>query len=156
MRLLFVCLGNICRSPAADGIFRSMAARAGLADKFTVDSAGTYGGHRGELPDKRMRAAGLERGYVFDHISRRFTRDDFENFDMIFVMDDSNYDALRRLANTQADLDKVYRMVEYSSDPDLHYIPDPYYEGHEGFFKVIAMLEDCTKNLLGQLKERGL
>ena len=89
-KVLFVCLGNICRSPAANGIFEQMVAQRGLQDKIVVDSAGTYPGHRGELPDPRMRRAALERGYNLTHRARTVSEDDFYDFDMIIVMDNGH------------------------------------------------------------------
>ena len=94
-KVLFVCLGNICRSPAAHGIFEKMVAERGLNDKIEVDSAGTYPGHRGELPDPRMRRAALERGYNLSHRARTVSEDDFYDFDLIIVMDDSNYERVK-------------------------------------------------------------
>lgn len=97
-KVLFVCLGNICRSPAGEGIFKDMVIQEGLSDKITVDSAGTSGYHDGELPDPRMRQHGSRRGYKFDSLSRKFIADDFYNFDIILAMDDSNYHNIMRLA----------------------------------------------------------
>ena len=93
-RVLFVCLGNICRSPAAQGIFEDKVIKRGLADRIYTDSAGTYAGHRGELPDPRMRRAAAERGYELTHRSRPICEDDFYNFDMIVVMDDGKISAV--------------------------------------------------------------
>ena len=99
-RILFVCLGNICRSPAAEGIMRRIVERRGLSGTFGIDSAGTYGGHRGELPDPRMRSAASRRGYALTHRSRQVREEDFDRFDMIVAMDDMNYESLNRLAPT--------------------------------------------------------
>ena len=152
-RILFVCLGNICRSPAANGIFEDMVAKRGLQEKIEVDSAGTYAGHRGELPDLRMRRAALERGYNLTHRSRPICEDDFYDFDMIIVMDDSNYERVSRLAPERKYLDKLYRMVEFITDyPDYSYVPDPYYEGVEGFYLVLNMLESGCRTLLDKLE----
>ena len=155
-RILFVCLGNICRSPAANGIFEDMIAKEGLQEVIEVDSAGTYSGHRGELPDPRMRRAAAERGYNLTHRSRTVCEEDFYDFDMIIVMDDSNYERVSRLSPERKYLDKLYRMVEFTADayPDYSYIPDPYYEGVEGFYLVLNMLEHGCRKLLDQLKEQ--
>lgn len=150
-RILFVCLGNICRSPAADGIMHKLVAERGVAGDFEIDSAGTYGGHAGELPDSRMRAAASKRGLDLRHCSRRFTSDDFDRFDMILVMDDSNYENVCRLAPDPESLGKVYRMVDFSKKFDVTYVPDPYYEGREGFEYVLDILEDACSNLLDEL-----
>ncbi len=97
-KLLFVCLGNICRSPAAEGIMRYMVKREGLGDRIFCDSAGTYGGHAGDMPDHRMRRAAAARGYDLVHRSRQLRTEDFDRFDMILTMDDSNYERVHRLA----------------------------------------------------------
>ena len=153
-RILFVCLGNICRSPAANGILEQMVAQRGLQDKIEVDSAGTYSGHRGELPDPRMRRAALERGYNLTHRSRTVCEDDFYDFDMIIVMDDNNYERVSRLSPERKYLDKLYRMAEFMTDyPDYTYVPDPYYEGAEGFYLVLNMLENGCKVLLDKLED---
>ena len=151
--LLFVCLGNICRSPAADAIMHKVVKDAGDEDLFYIDSAGTYGGHAGSLPDPRMRVAASRRGYNLTHRSRRIKEDDFYNFDMIIVMDDSNYENVARLAPERKYLDKVYRFVEFSKNyPEWSYVPDPYYEGREGFYLVIDMLEEACEKLLDEIE----
>ncbi len=152
-RILFVCLGNICRSPAANGVMEQMVGEQGLQDKFLIDSAGTYGGHAGELPDPRMRVAASRRGYNLTHRSRKFREQDYHDFDMIIVMDDSNYENVARLAPERKYLDKVYRFVEFSKNhPNWSYVPDPYYEGHEGFELVLDILEDGCAELINRLK----
>ena len=151
-RVLFVCLGNICRSPAADGILQQMVARDGLQEQIEVDSAGTYSGHIGELPDPRMRRAAAERGYNLTHRSRPIREHDFFDFDMIVTMDDNNYEALFRLAPDREAQQKIFRFREFlSHNPDWSYIPDPYYEGHEGFELVLDLLEDGCATLVEQL-----
>lgn len=152
IRILFVCLGNICRSPAAHGIFEHLMLEKGLQNRFEVDSAGLYGGHAGDLPDRRMRQHAFARGYRLEHRSRPVRESDFDNFDLIIAMDDSNYDALRRLAPTADDQQKVVRMIEWTRS-HLRYdsVPDPYYEGSEGFELVLDMLEDGCSNLIDSL-----
>lgn len=150
-KILFVCLGNICRSPAADGIMRSMAQERGLAARFDIDSAGTYGGHAGNLPDARMREAASKRGYKLDHRSRRITTDDFAEFDMILTMDDANYENVCRLAPDRESVEKVERMTDYCTRFDTDHVPDPYYEGRDGFEYVLDILEDACGNLLDKL-----
>lgn len=154
-RILFVCLGNICRSPAAEGVFRHKVSEAGLADCFDMDSAGTYGGHRGDLPDSRMRAAAQKRGYDLVHRSRQVCADDFDLFDIIIAMDDSNYERLSRLAPSPEGVDKIYRMAEFLSRRDYDHIPDPYYEGISGFELVLDLLEEGCDKLLHDLKIDG-
>lgn len=153
-KILFVCLGNICRSPAAEGVFCAMIERMGIADKFTVDSAGTYGGHAGDLPDQRMRIAAKGRGYNLVHRSRRILSDDFYNFDMVIVMDDMNYEKVSRLAPDFESLQKLYRMTEFSSQYKVDHIPDPYYEGARGFEHVLDLLEDACQGLISYLEKQ--
>lgn len=154
-RVLFVCLGNICRSPAADGILQQMVAREGLQEQIEVDSAGTYSGHIGELPDPRMRRAAAERGYNLTHRSRPIRERDFFDFDMIVTMDDNNYERVSRLAPERKYLDKLYRMSEFLTEfPDWTYVPDPYYEGAEGFQLVLDMLENGCSEILRKLTNK--
>jgi len=155
-RILFVCLGNICRSPAAEGIMRRLAAREEAAGLIEIDSAGTYGGHRGELPDPRMRSAAARRGLSLTHRSRRIAEEDFERFDRIVVMDDMNYEAVHRLAPSREAAGKICRMTEFCRrHPGRTCVPDPYYEGREGFERVLDLLEDGCEGLLESLKEEG-
>ena len=147
-KILFVCLGNICRSPAAEEVMRQKIRAAGLEDRIEVDSAGTYGGHAGEQPDARMRQAAAKRGYALLHASRQITYDDFEAFDVIVVMDDNNYDAVYRMAPDPDSADKVYTMSEFFQQADNDHVPDPYYEGVEGFEHVLDLLEDGAQGLL--------
>lgn len=154
-RILFVCLGNICRSSAADEIMRQIVIRNGKAEEYDIDSAGTYGGHAGDLPDPRMRSAGKRRGYNFTHRSRRVRPDDFERFDLVLAMDDSVYESLSRLAPTVDALQKLERMADYiPSHFGYDYVPDPYYEGAEGFELVLNMLEEGCEELFRHLEGR--
>ena len=152
-KVLFVCLGNICRSPAAEGIFKKMIEDRGLEDKYFVDSAGTAGYHDGDLPDRRMRHHGALRGYNFDSISRRLTSDDFYDFDYILVMDDNNYDDAMDIAPDLESRSKLHRMVDFSRHMNHDYVPDPYYGGDAGFSLVIDILEDACEGLLGKLEK---
>lgn len=148
-KVLFVCLGNICRSPAAEGMMRRLVERKGLANRFELDSAGFYGGHAGDLPDRRMRVHARQRGLELTHISRQITRADFDRFDWIVAMDDANYDDLRRLAATPEELRKLLKMASFLRFHSHHdYIPDPYYEGSEGFELVLDLLDDACEGLL--------
>lgn len=147
-RILFVCLGNICRSPAADGIMRRIVSDRGLENEFEIDSAGTYGGHAGQLPDARMRAAASRRGYELTHRSRPLREEDFDAFDLIVVMDDANYERVCRMAPERRYIEKVTRMVNFCRrHPQWSHIPDPYYEGREGFELVLDLLEDGCEGL---------
>lgn len=155
-KILFVCLGNICRSPAGEGIMKHIIAKNESSDSMEVDSAGTSGYHDGDLPDRRMRSHGNKRGYNFNSISRKFTVNDFENFDLIIAMDDNNYDNIMRLSPDLESQNKVYRMVDFSQKYDYDHIPDPYYMGAEGFELVLDLLEDACEGLYNQLKDKQL
>ena len=127
--------------------------REGLNDTIVVDSAGTYGGHAGERSDIRMRRAAAARGIEMTHRARQVKEADFENFDRIIAMDDNNYEALFRLAPDRDAQNKIFRFREYlRRHSDWSYIPDPYYEGHEGFELVLDLLEDGCATLLEELK----
>ena len=146
-KVLFVCLGNICRSPAAHGIFEHIVRENGMQDKIEVDSAGTYSGHRGELPDRRMRTAALYRGFALTHKARPVSGLDFLDFDLIVAMDDQNYEDLMHLAPSVEATHKIRRMADFLERRKMSYIPDPYYMGVEGFSLVLDLLEDGCQNL---------
>lgn len=151
-RILFVCLGNICRSPAAEEIFRVAVARRGLRGEIVTDSAGTYGGHAGERSDARMRRAASARGYELTHLARRIREADFDRFDRIIVMDEYNYEDVHRLAPSRELANKIYRMREFFPETTRYtYVPDPYYEGHEGFELVLDLLEGACERLLDDI-----
>ena len=153
-KILFVCLGNICRSPAAEGVLKAAAERKGLSDEIAVESAGTYGGHAGQLPDSRMRSAAARRGYDLTHRARQITEEDFIDFDMIMVMDDMNYESVSRLAPERRYLDKLYRFAEFCGrHPQWSHVPDPYYEGREGFELVLDLLEDGCEGILEKMAD---
>ena len=127
--------------------------REGLSESIIVDSAGTYGGHAGERSDARMRRAAAARGIEMPHRARQVKEVDFERFDRIIAMDDNNYEALFRLAPDRDAQNKIFRFREYLRRyTDWSYIPDPYYEGHEGFELVLDLLEDGCATLLEELK----
>ena len=152
-RILFVCLGNICRSPAAQGIMQSMIDKNGLQDQFELDSAGLYGGHAGDLPDHRMRVHAYQRGYNLTHRSRQVRISDFDNFDVIVAMDDSNFSRLKAMAPTLDAENKIVRMIDYVRGfPQYDSVPDPYYEGAEGFEIVLDLLEDGCRNMIESLQ----
>ena len=146
-KVLFVCLGNICRSPAAQGIFEHIVRENGMQDKIEADSAGTYSGHRGEMPDRRMRTAALYRGFALTHKARPVSSLDFLDFDMIVAMDDQNYEDLMHLAPSVEATHKIKRMASFLKQRQMSYIPDPYYMGVEGFSMVLDLLEDGCSNL---------
>lgn len=151
-KILFVCLGNICRSPAAQGIMEQLIARRGLQDRFYVDSAGTYGGHSGSLPDQRMRVHARARGYELTHRSRQITADDFKRFDLIVVMDRNNLHSLQHHSPSTFEEGKVVEIAKFLRlHPHHDSVPDPYYDGAEGFELVLDLLEDACSDLLDTL-----
>ena len=150
-KVLFVCLGNICRSPAAHGIFEHIVRENGMEGRIEVDSAGTYSGHRGELPDRRMRNAAVRRGYDLTHRSRPVSALDFLDFDLIIAMDDQNYEDLMHLAPSVEATHKIKRMANYFTTHNISYVPDPYYMGLEGFDLVLDLLEEACRTLFESL-----
>lgn len=155
IRVLFVCLGNICRSPAAEGVMRRVVEEAGAADHWVIDSAGTGNYHIGDLPDHRMRMHARRRGLDLTHRCRQVRESDFDKFDLIIGMDASNIANLRRLAPTPEAEKKIHAMAEYFSTPRrIDYVPDPYYEGAEGFELVLDLLEEACDNLFYSVEGR--
>lgn len=152
-KLLFVCLGNICRSPAAQAVMQEIVDRDDELQFIELDSAGTYGGHAGDLPDSRMRIHAEKRGYVLTHRSRQIRNSDFDRFDMILAMDDRNYDDLRAMAPDVESERKVYRMTDFCRRLAVDHIPDPYYGGSSGFEQVLDILEDACAGLSEFLKK---
>ncbi len=148
-RILFVCLGNICRSPGAEAVMKALVKQEGREGEFFIDSAGLYSGHAGALPDERMRRAAAKRGYCLDSRARTFYPSaDFPAFDMIIGMDDQNIAALKRLAENDEERAKICRMTDFCRKPTSYSsVPDPYYEGPEGFELVLDLLEDAVAGL---------
>ena len=154
-KLLFVCLGNICRSPAAEAVMVDKLKKAGMDTKVFCDSAGILGYHSGEKADLRMRNHALQRGYKVTSLSRKVnTAVDFDHFDMIIGMDDQNIKDLNLLVRSTADLKKIFRMTDFSSQSTYDFIPDPYFGGSDGFELVLDLLEDACDGLLKYLEER--
>ena len=142
--VLFICLGNICRSPAAEGIMKSLVEKAGLQDEFEIDSAGIGGWHIGQLPDSRMRKCGAEHGYNFNSHARQFQKSDFARFETIVVMDNENYRAITSMASSESDRKKVVRMADFlTHHREYTTVPDPYYGDYSDFELVITLLEDA-------------
>ena len=147
--VLFVCLGNICRSPTAEAVFRHKADEAGL--KLTIDSAGTHGYHTGSPPDKRSQAAGQERGYSFKGLKcRRVSDTDFETFDLILAMDQSNLENLREMSDPDHH-HKIRLMLDFAGYENEE-VPDPYYGGKKGFELVLGLIEEASDGLIKALR----
>ncbi|TLD68999.1 low molecular weight phosphotyrosine protein phosphatase [Phragmitibacter flavus] len=144
--ILFVCMGNICRSPAAEGVMLHQLEKASLSDQVRIDSAGTFGFHAGNLPDKRMRAAASHRGITLESRAREIQPADLESFDLILVMDRDNLANVRALDPTQIHQEKIRLFCDYCTEHDQKEVPDPYYGGPDGFELVLDLLEDgCTE-----------
>ena len=152
-RILFICMGNICRSPAAEGIMKYKVQERGLERSFHIDSAGMYGWHEGELPDNRMRKHASRRGYQLISHSRPIKYDDFEQFDLIIGMDDNNIQDLKRMAPNRESQQKIRRMTDFCRTHTADCVPDPYYGGASGFELVLDLLEDACEGLLDKLKK---
>jgi len=150
--ILFVCLGNICRSPSAEAVFKHLVEKRGEDGQFFIDSAGTSAWHAGEKADARMRRHAKKRGIELTSISRKFVPEDFDRFDYIIAMDRENMDEMKRMARNKNDLDKLHMMTDFSQKFNYHEIPDPYYGGDEGFELVLDLLEDANKGLLDHIK----
>ncbi len=150
-RILFVCLGNICRSPAAEIIFRHQATRAGMADDFQIDSAGIIGHHAGSLPDQRMTNALQGRGYQVTGCARKIQRHDLRDFDLIVTMDESNLSDVRGLDPCDEYSDKIRPFMSFCRHHNDPRVPDPYYGGERGFNHVIDLLEDGCEGILAEI-----
>ena len=152
-KILFVCLGNICRSPAAEGIFKQKIKDRDLENLFVVDSAGTGGWHVGNLADRRMREAALLRGLELTSRSRKIDDNDLYEFDHILVMDKDNLNAVKSLIkdNTYPINSKIKLILSYSKKSQLDEVPDPYYGGLNGFETVLDLLDDAIDELIDSL-----
>lgn len=153
--LLFVCLGNICRSPAAEGVMKKLIAADRQLDGFVeVDSAGIGSWHAGQLPDSRMRACGTRRGYDFSSRARQVKSSDFDRFDYVFAMDHENVADLESLARSGEDRDKILCLADFlTSHPQYHTVPDPYYGSEKDFDIALDLIEDACAEVVRRLKE---
>lgn len=150
-KVLFICLGNICRSPTAEAVFRARAKAAGL--DVIIDSAGTSGWHTGEGPDPRSIEAGQARGYSFaGQASRRVTRADFGEFDHILAMDWKNVEALKKIC-PESYLSRIGLFLDYAPNPATREVPDPYYGDGDGFDRVLDLIEQASDGLIASLKQ---
>ncbi len=152
-KILFVCLGNICRSPAAEGIFNQKIKDRALENFFVVDSAGTGSWHVGNLPDQRMRTTALSRGIELTSRARQIEENDLYKFDLILVMDKDNLDAVKSLTKDYKNSinSKIKLILSYSKKSQLDEVPDPYYGGQNGFDKVLDLLDDAMDGLIDSL-----
>lgn len=156
VNVLFVCLGNICRSPSAEGVFRAMVEREGLGDEITCDSAGTSDWHIGNPPDERATEAAARRGYDLTPLrARQATSRDFEDFDIVIAMDRSNHAKLQALAPAGRE-DRLHMMTAFAPELAIDEVPDPYYGAGDGFERVLDMLEATSNGLLDHIRAKHL
>ncbi len=149
--VLFVCMGNICRSPTAEGVFRHIVEQADLAQRIQIDSAGTHDYHIGEAPDRRSQAAAAERGYDLSHLrGRQVKHEDFLIFDYVLAMDEANLAELRRFCPPEHQC-KLELFLKFGRKCVEHEVPDPYYGGAQGFERVLDLVEDAASGLLEEI-----
>lgn len=154
LRVCFVCLGNICRSPTAHGIMEKLIREAGLEGDIMVDSAGTGAWHVGELPDARTRATAAAHGVSLDHRARQFTSMDFDRFDYVVAVDNTNAEVLRRLAPSSQATGKIHLLREFDAEsPRAADVPDPYYGNGDGFEEVFSICDAGCRGLLTFLRD---
>ena len=155
-RVLFVCMGNICRSPTAEGVFRKLLDDEGLSDAIEVDSAGTHAYHVGEQPDTRTIAAAMKRGIDISwRRGRQVARRDFDAFDLVLEMDRENHRDLVAVAGPKAD-GKLHLFLDFAPEAKHREVPDPYFGGADGFETVLDLVETAGRGLLRELRKRGL
>lgn len=154
IKVLFVCLGNICRSPSAEGVFRQLVEDAGLSAQIQTDSCGTGNWHVGEPPDSRAVEAASHRGIdITDLRARQFRREDFDRFNYVLAMDDDNYQTLARMAD-ESGREKLAYFLDFAAELDEREVPDPYYHG--GFPRVLSMIEQASLGLLAHIQGNDL
>lgn len=154
VRVLFVCMGNICRSPTAHGIFRDLVEREGLSDKIEIDSAGTHAYHVGHAPDHRAQRTAESRGISLDDLrARQVTAEDIEYYDYVLAMDQDNYHGLSAVCPPGLER-KIGMYMDYAVDFRTREVPDPYYGGADGFEKVFDMVEAAAKGLLSDIRRK--
>jgi protein-tyrosine phosphatase len=151
-RVLFVCLGNICRSPLAEGVFRSLVDEAGLSDKFDIDSAGTGSWHVGERPDARATMVAREHGVDLDSKARQVQAEDLHDYDYVIAMDRENLLGLERMANASGGDAEIQLLRAYDPDPEGKEVPDPYYGGVSGFENAYQIVARSSEGLLSRLR----
>jgi len=153
VNVLFVCMGNICRSPTAEGYFKHIIETAGLNQQIKTDSAGTHAYHIGSPPDPRAQAAALKRNIDISSLrGRKVEKHDFEHFDYVIAMDQSNYSDLEIVANEHTD--NLFMFLQFADNFSEREVPDPYYGGDQGFEHVLDLIEDASIGLLNNIKEK--
>lgn len=152
IKILFVCMGNICRSPSAEAVMNSLIANSGLSERIQCNSAGTLSYHAGEPADTRMQRHASKRGYDLVSIARQVKPNDFNEFDYIVAMDDENVSNLSGFLPSAGLASKISKMTDYCTSPNPGYVPDPYYGGSEGFEQVLDLLEDACQGLLTHIR----
>ena len=154
VKVLFVCMGNICRSPTAEGYFKHIVENAGLSDKISTDSAGTHAYHIGSPPDNRAQAAASKRGIDLSSLrGRKVEPADFNHFDYVLAMDSSNYADLQSVAG--GDTTKLFMFLDFAEGYSEKEVPDPYYGGDQGFEHVLDLIEDASQGLLNDIREKN-
>lgn len=156
IKVLFVCLGNICRSPAAEGVMKKIIFDEGLNDKIFVDSAGTSGYHIGELPDSRMRKTASKMGINLESRSRQLEKKDLQSFNYIIAMDDSNLRNITNLDKNNKFSHKIFKLTDLIPNSDFDHVPDPYFGGEEGFVMVLELVERGCEELFKKIKNEFL
>ncbi|MGR9114545.1 MAG: low molecular weight protein-tyrosine-phosphatase [Gammaproteobacteria bacterium] len=155
IRILFVCMGNICRSPTAEGVFAKLLSDQNMSHHFEIDSAGTHAHHVGEMPDQRAQKAAKERGIELQHIrARKVIFGDFDDFDYLLAMDGENYEILMSVCPDE-NKHKIKYFLEYAPHLGTREVPDPYFGGQYGFEKVLDLVQEASIGFLNTLKEQG-
>lgn len=153
IKILFVCLGNICRSPAAEAVMKSYITKEQLNTQISCDSAGTANHHEGEPADPRTVEHALRRGHIVDSISRPFNpKKDFDDFHMIIAMDNSNATHLKKMTSLKTHTDKIFMLTDFCSNKKYNEVPDPYYGGPEDFERVMDIIENACSDLIKKIK----
>ncbi|NOT12674.1 MAG: low molecular weight phosphotyrosine protein phosphatase [Methylococcaceae bacterium] len=156
IKVLFVCMGNICRSPTAEGVFANLLKERSLEGRFSLDSAGTHAYHVGEAPDLRAQKAALDRGIDLSNLrARKVIMGDFEDFDYLLAMDDENFATLSNACPAKYK-DKLKYFLDYAPHLGTRVVPDPYYGGKYGFEKVLDLIEEASVGFVNDLQKRGL
>ena len=154
MKVLFVCMGNICRSPTAEGVFAKMVADEGMDNLIEIDSAGTHAYHVGEAPDPRARKHAAMRNVKLDHLrARKAVSEDFHEFDLVLAMDKDNYAILEEICPAGME-HKLQLFLDYAPNLPNSEVPDPYYGGTKGFERVLDMVEEASRGLLKSIKNQ--